>query len=159
MSVLLEEKYKYIVFQPVDDIRSQLKSIVEIPWYDISVNLDGKVLEDNSFKLYSKQSIGINVFGVIQNISVIKGKLEGQGEQTTIHIEVKPNDLVLLVLYLIVFIFLFKLFGLFFSSSAEDWIMIGALFFSFGFIRSLIYFSMGRLKNRFERVMLIHPEE
>jgi hypothetical protein len=159
MSPLFEQKYRYIVFEPVDNVRSQLKSILKTPWYDIAVNLAGKVSNDNTFKLYPKFSMGVEVFGVIQRVSVLTGRIEANGEQTNVIVEVRPNHAVLVAFYLILVIFLFKLVGLFASSSENEWILVVALFIMLIFIRSLIHFSMGRLKNRFERTMSVQPED
>src|SRR5688500_13734308 len=109
MNPLLDQKYEYVVLEHVDQVRSQLKAITKTPWYDIAVNLAGKMNEDNTFKLYSKLSFGIEVFNMQQNTAIITGKLEPQGEQTIIHAEVRPNYFVLFALYLILAIFIFKL--------------------------------------------------
>ncbi|MGZ3953282.1 MAG: hypothetical protein ACXVLT_01650 [Flavisolibacter sp.] len=159
MSPLLEHKYRYIVFEPVDSVRSQLKSVLKTPWYDISINLAGKVSNDNTFKLYPKLSLGFGVFGVVQSVSVITGKFETEGEQTNIIVEVRPNYAVLFAFYFILLIFLLKLVSLFKSNTESEWILVTALFVILVFIRSLIHFSMGRLKNRFERTMSVHPED
>jgi hypothetical protein len=159
MSPQFEQRYKYIVFEPVDSVRSQLKSIVKSPWYDIAINLSGKVFEDNTFKLYSKMGMGIKVFGMVQEVAMISGRLEPNLQQTNIQIEVKPTQLVLLAFYVILFIFLIKLLGLFIWNTQQDWAIVIASFLVLIFIRSLIHFSMGQLKNRFERTMLLHPEE
>jgi hypothetical protein len=159
MSPLFEQKYRYIVFEPVDSVRSQLKSILKTPWYDIAVNLAGKVSNDNTFKLYPKLSMGVEIFGVIQSIAVLTGKLEPTDGQTHILVEVRPNYAFLLVFYVILLILILKLGGMFISRTVDDWIMSVALFFILIFIRSLIHFSMGRLKNRFERTMSVHPED
>ena len=159
MSPLFEQKYRYIVFEPVDSVQSQLNSILKTPWYDIAVNLAGRVSKDNTFKLYPKLSLGVEVFGVIQSVSVITGRIETEGEQTHINVQVRPNYAVLLAFYLILLIFIFKVIGLFTSSTESDWILVAALFMILIFIRSLIHFSMGRLKNRFERTMSVHPED
>jgi hypothetical protein len=159
MSPLLEQKYRYVVFEPVDQVRSQLKSITKAHWYDIAINLAGKVTEDNKFELYSKLSFGIEVFNMPQHTAIITGKLEPQdGEQTIIHAKVRPNYFVLFALYLILMIFIFKLVGLF-VSEGEDWLVTILLFILFIFLRSLIHFSIGRLKNRFEKFMSVKPEE
>jgi hypothetical protein len=159
MSPLLEQKYRYHVFQPVDQVRTQLKSITRTPWYDIAVNLAGKVTEDNTFKLYSKLSFGIEVFNMPQNTAIITGKLEPQdGEQTIIYTKVRPNYFILFALYFIVMIFVFKL-AVLFVSGGEDWLGTALLLILFIFLRSLIHFSIGRLKNRFEKVMSVKPEE
>ena len=159
MNIFLDQKYKYLVFAPVNHVRSQLQSIVKAPLYDIDTGLSGKVLDNNTFQLYSKLAMGVNVFGVIQNIAIIKGNLEPKNEQTNIHIDVKPNDLVLVAFYAITLIFLFKLVSLFTSRTEYDLVIVVGLLFLLLFIRSLIYFSMEQLKNRFERIMLVHPEE
>jgi hypothetical protein len=158
MSPLFEQRYRYIVFEPVDSVRSQLKSILKTPWYDIAVNLAGKVSNDNTFKLYPKLSMGIGIFGIGQSVSVVTGRLEPGDGQTNIIIEIRPNYALLLVFYLILLIFLLKLVGLFNSNSESDWILVGAMFFILIFIRSLIHFSIGRMKTRFERTMSVHPE-
>lgn len=159
MNPLFEQKYCYIVFEPVDNVRSQLKSILKTPWYDITVNLTGKVSNDNTFKLYPKLSMGVKVFGVVQSVAVLTGRLEPASGQTNIVVEVRPNHALLLAFYLVLLILILKLAGMFISRTGDGWIMAVALFFMLLFIRSLIHFSMGRLKNRFERVMSVHPEE
>jgi hypothetical protein len=133
--------------------------MTKTPWYDIAVNLAGRVSKDNTFKLYPKLSLGVEVFGVVQSVSVIIGRIEAEGEQTHINVEVRPTHAVLLAFYLILLIFLFKVIGLLNSSSESDWILVAALFIVLIFIRSLIHFSMGRLKNRFERTMSVHSED
>lgn len=159
MNLLFDQKYQYTVFEPVDNVRRKLKSIVKTPWYDIDINLAGKVLDNNTFQLYSKLSMGVKVFGVIQSVAIIKGSLEPKNEQTNIHLDIKPNDRVLGAFYVIALIFLFMLFGLFTSITEYRWVVVAGLLFLLVFIRSLIYFSIGQLKNRFERIMLLHPEE
>jgi hypothetical protein len=159
MSPLFEEKYRYIVFEPVDSVLAQLKSILKTPWYDIAVNLAGKVSSDNTFKLYPKFSIGVEVFGVIQSVAVLTGRLEPTDGQTHILVEVRPNYALLFVFYLILLILLLKVLGMFISRTSDDWILSVALFFMLIFIRSLMHFSIGRLKNRFERTMSVHPED
>ena len=159
MNLLFDQKYQYTVFEPVNYVQSKLKSIVKTPWYDIDINLAGKVLDNNTFQLYSKLSMGVKVFGVIQSVAIIKGSLEPKNEQTNIHVDIKPNYLVLGAFYVIALIFLFMLFGLFTSITEYSWVVVAGLLFLLVFIRSLIYFSIGQLKNRFERIMLLHPEE
>jgi hypothetical protein len=159
MNPLLEQRYQYIVLAHIDQVRSQLKAITKTPWYDIAVNLAGKVNEDNTFELYSKLSWGIDVFNIQQNTAIITGKLEPQhGEQTIIHAEVRPNYFVLFVLYLILIIFVFKLVD-FIISGRQDWIFTILFFILFIILRSLIHFSIGGLKNRFERLMSVKPEQ
>lgn len=158
MSPYFEQKYKYIVFEPVDSVRSQLKSILKTPWYDIAINLAGKVSSDDTLKLYSKLSMAIEVFGVAQSVSVLTGKLEAEGENTNINVVLRPKHAILLAFYLIMLIFLINLVSLFISGTESNWILTIALFIMLIFIRSLIYFSIGRLKNRFERTMSLNPE-
>ena len=122
-------------------MRSQLNSILKTPWYDIAVNLAGRVSKDNTFKLYPKLSLGVEVFGIIQSVSVITGRIETEGEQTHINVKVRPNYAVLLAFYLILLIFIFKVIGLFTSSTESDWILVAALFMILIFIRSLIHFQ------------------
>jgi hypothetical protein len=159
MSPLFEQKYRYIVLEPIDTVRSQLRTILKTPWYDIAINLAGKVSDNTTCKLYPKLFLGFEVFGVVQSVAIITGSLEPHGEQTNINIEVRANYAVLLVFYLLLFIVLLKLVGLFISNTESEWILVAALLFILIFIRSLIHFSIGTLKNRFERTMSVHPED
>jgi hypothetical protein len=159
MNLFLDEKYKYVLLEEIHNARSRLNSMLQTPWYDITVNLAGRVFDDNTFKIYPKFSMGIEVFGIVQSMAVLTGKMEAEGEQTNMVVEVRPNNIVLLALYLILLIFFYKLFILLTSSTGRDWILAVTLFFILIFTRILIHFSMGRLKNRFERIMSLHPEE
>ncbi|MGZ5218945.1 MAG: hypothetical protein ACXWC7_02670 [Chitinophagaceae bacterium] len=153
------QKYRYIVFEPVDSVREQLKLILQSPVYDIAINLAGRISNDNTFRIYPKFSMGIEVFGIVQNTSIITGKIYAEDGQTNIMVEVRPNHAVLLAFYLTLLIFLPRLVGLFTSGTESDLILVAALFIFLIIIRSLIHFSIGRLKNRFERNMSVHPEE
>jgi hypothetical protein len=159
MNFLLEQKFKYVVLEPLKNTRDQLKSIINTPWYDIAINLSGKVSDEGNFKLYSKFSLGFKVFNVPQNIAIITGKLvEEFPEQTIMNVVVSPNYVVLFVFYFVFIIFFFKLVTSF-HSNEEHWILTGFLFLFLIFLRSLIYVSMEQLRNRFEKVMLVAPEE
>lgn len=159
MNPLLAKHYTYVVFEPVGSVQSQLMSITKAPWYDIAINLAGQVSNDNSFKLYAKFSLGVEVFNVVQTIAILTGRLTAnEEEQTIMHVEVRPNYFVLFVFYLLVATFLLKLLMLFVSQE-KDWIEATLLFLLLILFRSVIHFSMGRLRNRFERTMLIKPEE
>ena len=160
MNFFLAKQYDYIVLKEVNEVRSRLESITRTPWYDITVNLSGKVSDDNTFKLFTKLSFGIQVFNVSGKTAILTGLLEPHGEQQTIiHTELRPNYALLTVLYFILIIFFFKLITSFNSGSMQGWIEIALLAFMLLALRSVIHFSMGRLKNRFEKFMLIHPVE
>lgn len=159
MNLSFDQQYEYIALKPVDTVRSELESIVRSPWYDISINLAGEVSEDNTFKLYPKLSMGLKAFGKMQEFAVINGRLEPHNEQTNLQITIGPPGRVLLAFYAVFLIFLFKLIGLFLGHNIQDLILVSCIFLMVIIIGSFIYFSVGRLKNRFEKTMLLHPEE
>jgi hypothetical protein len=159
MNLLLSRKYSYVVFEPVHVVRSQLKAITNSPWYDIEVNLAVKVSDDNRFELYPKLSLGIKVLNIPQNTVIIKGRLEQQGkEQSTIYTEVRPGYGILFALYLVLLLVVVKLVNLL-VFDGDDFIVPVLLFILFIFLRSVFHFSIGGLKNRFGRIMLVKPEE
>lgn len=154
MNLLFEQNYKYIVFDPIENLRLQLKSITKTPWYDLQVNLSGKLYEDDKFKLYSKFP-----FGPGKVIAVIYGKLELlENSQTAINISVRPRNRALIIFYFIAMLFLFELFSSL-NSDPQEWALTIAYFITLIILRSLIYSTTNSLKNRFERIMSIHPEE
>ena len=159
MNFSLEQEYRYIVLTSSSNVRSQLKSILKTPLYDIAINLTGTLSEDDSFKLYPKLTVGAEFFGISRGFAIIAGRLATNGQQTTIEVRVRPSRSVLVVFYVFLISFLIKLFSLVKSSSEADLILVVALFVGVIFFRSLIHFSAGRLRNRFERLMSLYPEE
>lgn len=158
MNTLLSEKYVYTIFEPLDQVISYLKSITKTSWYDIEVNLTGKVNEDNTFELYPKLSFAFGVFNLSPYTAIIIGSLEKQGnEGTTICAEIRPSYIVLLALYLILILLVVKLVNLFIFNG-NDWPGTLVLCIILVFMRGLIHFSIRRLKTRFERIMSVKPE-
>jgi hypothetical protein len=155
MNFFFEDKYEYVVSEPIDSVSSQLKSITKTPWYDLAPNLMGTVSVDYTFKLYSKFSfLPIQIFNFFSLKTIIAGKLQSEPDKTKILIKVRPSYLFALTFYLLVIIFLFQLF-----KTDRNWVEISIFFLFLIFLRSWIYFSAGRLRNRFERELLIRPEE
>lgn len=158
MNLLLNQKYTYTIFEPVDQVRSYLKSIAKTSWYDIEINLAGKVNEDNTFELYPKSAFAFGVFNMSPHTALITGNLkQKENEETTIYAEIRPSYIVLLALYLILILFVFKLVYLLIFNGT-DWPGTIVLLIIFIFMRGLIHFSIRRLKNRFERIMSVKPE-
>lgn len=158
MNLLMEQKYTYAVFKHIDTINEELISITKTPWYNTSINFAGKVSNENTFKLYSKMSLGIQVLNTY-NIAVIAGNIHSEGtERTKINIIVRPHNSVLAAFYILLTFFILQLLDTLTFDKA-GWTKSILLFFPLIFIRSLIHFSIGKLKNRFERTMLIKPEE
>jgi hypothetical protein len=154
MNILFEKNYKYIVFEPVENLKFQLKSITRTPWYDLNVNLAGSVSEDNTFELYSKFLFGLN-----KTFAIISGKFEAnKNEQTSINITVRPRNGPLIIFYFIALLFLMELFSSL-NSNPQEWPMTVGYCIVLIIFRILFHFTTQSLKNRFERIMLIHPEE
>jgi hypothetical protein len=160
MNLTLAHNYTYILFAPLEEVRNQLRSITKTPWYDLAVNISGKIADNNSFILYPKFSLSIEVFSMPQSVAILTGQLQAQDkEQTVLLVEVRPNHAVLIVFYLLVFGFVLNLANVFLYSTEVRWIITVILFILVMNFRSLIQFSIYRLRNRFERIMSIHPEE
>lgn len=154
MNFLFEQNYRYIVFEPVENLKLQLKSITRTPWYDLKVNLSGSVSEDNTFELYSKFPFGPNKI-----FAIISGKLEANEDgQTSINITVRPRNGPLIIFYFMLVLFLMELFSSV-NSDPPEWTMTIGYSIALIFFRILFHFTTQSLKNRFERIMLIHPEE
>ena len=155
MMLPFPKKYKYILLNDISSVRSDIKSIIRTPWYDISVNLYGKISDDNSFKLKSKFSIG--VFSLVLP-TTISGKLFADGEKTIIHAEVSGDGLLLSIFFISLIFFLFRIIKGFSTYLLYDWIITAGILLIAIAIGWYINFCIWRLKNRFEKVMMIHPE-
>jgi hypothetical protein len=75
MNLLLNQKYEYNILLPAEEVRAQLKSITRTPWYDLAINLQGKLYDDDKFKLLSKTAIGIKTIGGMQDVAILKAGL------------------------------------------------------------------------------------
>lgn len=154
----MEQKYTYVVFKHIDTIRDELVSIIKTPWYDVAVNLSGKMPDENTYIFYSKMSLGISFLQTFP-LSIIKAKLEAESEeQSKICATVRPHNAFLFMFYILILLFILQLVDTL-TFEAAGWTILILLFLSLIFLRSLIHFSIGRLKNRFERTLLIKPEE
>jgi len=155
MNFFFEEQYQYVVYQPTSYISSQLKAIIKTPWYEIAPNLTGVVSDDGTIKLHPKLSFPtISVFNIPQHITVLKGRLKQESDRSRIYVTVRPSYPILFSFYTLIIILLFET-----VRYDRNWILIGVLFIFIVFLRSWIHFSAGRLRNRFEREILVKPEE
>ena len=157
MNLLFEEKIQYQLTEPIENVRSELESLLDSTWHDFSRNLSGTVSQDNTFKVYPKVTFAFNVFSMPQGIALITGKLHEAGDRTHINTVVRANYILVAAFYLVVFFFVTVLIEVSTADSAESWAKLTALFLTLLFIIALVRFSTKRLRRRFEQQMYIRP--
>src|SRR5438309_9799532 len=109
MDALFTVKNKYVVHDSLDNVSSELTSILDRRWYDFSENISGKLNEDGSFKLSPKWTLGyLKVFGMSQDMTYLIGTLKEEGSQTIIETITRPNYALVAVFYFPLLLLLIK---------------------------------------------------
>jgi hypothetical protein len=153
MNFLLQKKYKYKIGEPIQEVKAELQNLLSKRRTDFSVNLMGVIREDNTFTIKPKFSFAIDVLGVAQILSLIDGKLETENERTVIKVIVRPNYILLCLLYFLLLLFIFAIINLKNSSEDDLYAKPIVFFILLMFILCSILFSMKRMKRRFERAL------
>ena len=158
MDILFTRRYKYTTHNSVDDVRTQIESILDRRWYDFSVNITGLFKTNGSFTLTHKWSLAI-IRWIETSPAYLNGTLSSEGNKTIMQISLRPNSLFVILFYLMTILFLFELFGgsLFVGQSKSFSLLFFALF-------SVILFGMMQLftiglRNRFERILHLRRHE
>ena len=147
-------KNKCIVHDSVDNVSSELSSILDRRWYDFYENISGRLNEDGTFKLSPKWTLGsLKVFGMLQDMTYLIGTLKEDGDKTIIETTTRPNYALIAAFYFPLLLLLKKLFGfdIFIEGTLTQLLLvIPAVCFALVLI---MVFSVIRLRNRFERLM------
>jgi len=150
---------KYTVHSPIEHVRSEIKSLIDKPWYDFSGKISGKLNDDDSFKLRPKLSIGFQ--GILgsqgiwfaQSPTYITGSLKEENGNTIIEIISRPNFSFIILFYLIAMTVISEALGISKFTQAS----LSEIFFEFIpiciVVVLLMIFAVKRLRNRFERLL------
>src|SRR5688572_6328150 len=100
MNILLERRYKYELAESIEQVESEVKSLIERRWSDFSASFSGEMKEEKSFLIKPRNTfLLINVFNMSQSLSRIEGNLQEEGDKTILSLLVRPNYLVLFMFY------------------------------------------------------------
>src|SRR5688572_19602847 len=108
MDILFTRRYKYTTHNSVDDVRADIKAIIDKRWYDFSVNMTGRFKSDGSFTLTHKWSLAI-IRWVGTSPAYLNGTLSSEDNETIIETSVRPNSVFVLLFYLFIVLFLVQL--------------------------------------------------
>jgi hypothetical protein len=154
MDVFFTIKNKYVAHDSLDNVSSELASILDRRWYDFSENISGQVNEDGTFKLSPKWTLGsLKVFGMLQDMTYLIGTLKEDSDKTVIEITTRPNYALIVAFYFPLLLLLMKMFGfnIFIEGTLTQLLLvIPTVCFALALI---MVFSVIRLRNRFERLM------
>jgi hypothetical protein len=154
MDAFFTIKNKYVVHDSVDNVSSELSSILDRRWYDFSENISGRLNEDGTFKLSPKWTLGsLKVFGMLQDMTYLSGTLKEDSNKTIIETTTRPNYALIAAFYFPLLLLLIKLFGfdIFIEGTLTQLLLvIPAVCFVLAVVMA---FSVIRLRNRFERLM------
>jgi hypothetical protein len=155
MNVLLRTKYKYKIDEPLENVQSEIKAVLDSSWRTLSRNIRGRLRKDNSFIVRPKFTIPITILGTCPDYALLEGKLSFEEGRTIIRLTARPSYLIILLFYsLLIFLFT-DLIGLKTPLSIESFIRPIALAFAALLLFSVIFYSLKRIRNRFEGLMRI----
>lgn len=158
MDILFIRRYKYTTHNSVDDVRADIKSIINRRWYDFSINMTGRFKSDNSFRVAPKWGLAV-IRWIETSSAYLNGTLTSKENKTIIEVSIRPNSAFVLLFYLMIILFLVELFGhsMFVEGSKTFSLMIFPPFSLIFF--GLIHFFTIRLRNWFERLLRIKRHE
>ena len=58
MDILFSFKNTYVVNDSLENVRTEIESLLDRRWYDFSENISGRINKDGSFKISLKWTIG-----------------------------------------------------------------------------------------------------
>jgi hypothetical protein len=151
---------KYVVSKTFDNVRSDIETITGRCKHNFSDNIAGKKLNDGSFKLVPKVTLGaVKVFGVPQNATYLIVSLKKEGNKTIIQTSARLHWAIVLVFYFWTFILIAKFFGIdtFIDATLFDMLLftpIVCLVFA-----GLMMMGALSLRNRFEQLMKLRRKE
>ena len=157
MDIFFTRKYKYTVYDSLENVRSEIKGIINRKWYDFSKNITGSFKDENTFVITHKWSFAI-IRWMETDPAYIKGMLKEQENTTIIETTVRPNSIFVICFYLMILFFILSIFGIdiFEGSSDMPFLMFFPLF-SFIMLLLIKAYTLG-LRNRFERLLQLMPE-
>ncbi|HEX7902345.1 MAG TPA: hypothetical protein VF487_00600 [Chitinophagaceae bacterium] len=158
MNIFFTQKNKYKVNDSIENVRSEIKLIVNRRWYDSSKNITGKIYDDNSFRLTHKWSFVI-IDWIERSPAYLNGTLSADNNKTIINTTLRPNSGFVLFFYLLTILFLCELFGV--DTFSEGDKIFKLLFFPFFnlILFGLIRMYTTRLRNRFEKMLHVSREQ
>jgi len=159
MNIFLQNKFKYKLNEPLDDVQSEIRAVLSSSWDSLSKNIRGRLRDDNSFVVRPKFTIPITILGTNPDYALLEGRLSSEDGRTVIRLTTRPS-------YFIMFLFYFLLIFLFADLatikkplSIESFIRPIALACAVFLLFAVISFSLKRIRNRFEQYMGIRMKQ
>lgn len=155
MNLFFQRKHRYETHSSIEDIRGSIRELRKTRWYDVAINLTGKVEEDNSFQLSRKLGFIGFTKGLPKSFVLIEGQLTENNTATDITITVRCNYLLLFYFYAAFAFLLYDVYAFIESNFTTDpirpiAISIILLYFTF-FIRN----QLNRITDSFESYLKV----
>jgi len=143
---------KYTIADSIDDVREQIEIAIKRERHDLSVNIKGRFINDDTFIVSTKWSLVV-IRWIESDLVYLKGNIFSEGNKTLVQISIQPNSGLIIAFYGSIILFLCYLIGITpFSDRvlSKQILTFPLLALSF---RSIIRFSTLRMKRRFERLL------
>lgn len=110
---LWKEYYEYYSYKPLDELHDDIKKLLDKTYgFNFSVNLTGRFVSENEFKMTPKWSF-TNIQFFEHNISYLRGKLYLDDQSITrVDFNIRPNSI------LVFFFFIFIVLGVVYAQAA-----------------------------------------
>lgn len=157
MNIFFTTRHQYVVYDSIENVRDEIKSVINRKSLNFSRNLTGRFYSDTEFIATPKWSFAI-IHWIETDLTYLKGKLANDLEKTIIHVTVRPNSIFVILFYIFAALSFSQLVGI--SRIGNDDPVFRFLFFPLFVIivTSLMIFSTNRLRVRFERHLRLTPE-
>ncbi|HEX2533971.1 MAG TPA: hypothetical protein VHK69_09565, partial [Chitinophagaceae bacterium] len=157
---LFEQHFRYTTQRPAGELAAEMQGALDLPWYDLSVNVDGILRADGTFTLVPKLSL-VTLPGFIrrQPVALLTGKMHPVNESTRIQILVRPSGSMLVTFYILMFGLLANIYLVFVRGLQLEWVLAGAFLLLLFVARSLMYYAQYKLRERFERLLYLRRDD
>jgi Na+/proline symporter len=139
----------------MENVRSEIESLLDRRWFDFSENISGSINKDGSFEISPKWTIG-NIG--TSHSGYLSGQMIQNNDKTIIKTIARPGYSVIAIFYFMLFFSATKFFELITNPNDELilWFVILPLTcFALAFA---MIFGAKRIRSRFERLMQLRPE-
>ncbi|SMG54502.1 hypothetical protein SAMN05661096_04142 [Marivirga sericea] len=113
MNFTFSFRNKYTVNRSVEDLKSVIQTVSNKKWHDFSENLSAELIGKRRFEFTPKWSFGtLKVGGMHQDFTYVFGTLTEDNGQTVISMNSRPNNALVIIFYIVLFLPVGKWFNL-----------------------------------------------
>jgi hypothetical protein len=151
MNAFFTIQKKYILDEPIDNIREKIHELNSRKWYELAENITGRQRSDGSYVLTNKLDFFVANWFELSS-AYLNVTLSSRDDKTEVKLSVRPNSGLVISFYLIIFMFFYEAFGGELVKGSKTISLIFLSFFALLIFLLMRWFTTS-LENRFARAL------